>query len=87
MNERDNLVFVLDFRILGRAVELRGGAWHTERLVNALMLNILECRDGIAPDVVRELCFKFLEKRNHPRHQWDGVLHDVVEMETCAGVH
>ena len=87
MDERHGLVFVLDFRGLGCAVELRGGSGHTERLIDALVLDVLERRNGIAPDVVRELGLELLEERDHLRHQRNRSIENIVEMESGTRVH
>ena len=68
VHERHGLVLVLDFRPLGLAVQLRRRAGHPEWLVNALVLDVLERRDGISPDVVREHRLDFLDKRHDARN-------------------
>ena len=87
VDERHGLVLVLDFRPGGLAVELRRGAGHPEGLVDALVLDVLERRDGIAPDVVREHRLDLLHERHDARDQRNRLVEHVVEVETRTRVH
>ena len=87
VHERHGLVLVLDFRPLGLAVQLRRRAGHPEGLVDALVLDFLERRDGVAPDVVREHRLELLQKWHDTRHQRDRLVKHVVEVETRTRVH
>ena len=87
MDERHGLVLILDFRPGGLAVELSRRAGHPEGLVDALVLDVLERRDGIAPDVVREHRLDLLHERHDTRNQRDRLVEDVVEVEARARVH
>ena len=87
VDERHGLVLILDFRPSGLAIELRRRAGHPEGLVDALVLDVLERRDGIAPDVVREHRLDLLHERHDARNQRDRLVEDVVEVEARARVH
>ena len=87
VHERHGLVLVLDFRPLGLAIQLRRRAGHPEGLVDALVLDFLERRDGVAPDVVREHRLELLQKWHDTRHQRDRLVKHVVEVETRTRVH
>ena len=87
MDERHGLVLVLDFRPGGLAVELSRRAGHPEGLVDALMLDVLERRDGIAPDVVREHRLDLLHERHDARDQRDRLVENVVEVKARTRVH
>ena len=87
VHERHGLVLVLDFRPSGLAVELRRRAGHPEGLVDALVLDVLERRDGVAPDVVREHRLELLQKWHDTRHQRDRLVEHVVEVEARTRVH
>ena len=87
VHERHGLVLVLDFRPLGLAVQLRRRAGHPEGLVDALVLDFLERRDGVAPDVIREHGLELLKERHDTRHQRDRLVKHVVEVETRTRVH
>ncbi len=51
------------------------------------MLDFLERRDGVAPDVVREHRLELLQKWHDTRHQRDRLVKHVVEVETRTRVH
>ena len=87
VHERHGLVLVLDFRPLGLAVQLRRRTGHPEGLVDALVLDFLERRDGVAPDVVREHRLELLQKWHDTRHQRDRLVEHVVEVEARTRVH
>lgn len=51
------------------------------------MLDVLERRDGIAPNVVSEHRLDLLHERHDARDQRDRLVEDVVEVEARARVH
>jgi len=87
VDERHGLVLVLNLRSRGLAIELRGSAGHPEGLVDALVLDVLERRDGIAPNVVSEHRLDLLHERHDARDQRNRLVEDVVEVEARTRVH
>ena len=87
VDERHGLVLVLNLRSRGLAIELRGSAGHPEGLVDALVLDVLERRDGIAPNVVSEHRLDLLHERHDARDQRNRLVKDVVEVEARTRVH